>query len=64
MDIRDVNVWERCKELAKRCGVIVELRGVFSMTASDGRSLGGVETTEELYAFLCGYEHCLGRSLK
>lgn len=57
MDAYDVAKWERCKELAVDLCVTMELHGSFLLRDKRGIALGTQASVEELYAFLCGYEH-------
>lgn len=53
----DVAKWERCKELAAEFGVLIKVWDNFELTDQRGLSLGGLCSVDEVYAFLCGYEH-------
>ena len=64
MDAYQIQVWDRCKELAEHCAVTLEVKDSIYITDDRGHALGGFNTVDEVRAFLCGYEHCLGRSLK
>jgi hypothetical protein len=53
---RDIGKWERCKEIASELGVAIRLSEGFMLT-HDGLTLGVMYSLDEVYGFLCGYEH-------
>ena len=57
MDAFDVAKWERCKEIAIETGVIITVNETFLLTNKFTQStLGKLDTLDEVYAYLCGYE--------
>lgn len=57
MTSQDVSRWLCCQELAKIFKIKITLKRGFELTDKNGLMLGVCETAEEVYAFLCGYEH-------
>lgn len=58
MNVQDINTYRRMLEVADGCGVKISLSGnLIAMSRKDKVGLGGYYTVEEVYAFLCGYEH-------
>ena len=53
----DVQKWKRCEELAQTCGVSFEIYNAFRLIDARGFTLGTLGTVDEVFSFLCGYEH-------
>jgi len=53
----DIQKWQRCEELAELLGVGIDVNEGFRLTNTNGLNLGVFRTVDEVYAFLCGYEH-------
>lgn len=60
MTAADVAKWERCKELANMFKVKIDVRSAFRLEYKKD-CLGVLWTVDEVYAFLCGYEHSTHR---
>lgn len=63
-DARDIALYERCREIARETGVVITVKyDAFFLSSceagnqDDNESLGAVVSLDELYGFLCGYEH-------
>lgn len=57
-DARDIALYERCREIARETGVVITVKyDTFFLSSDDNESLGAVVSLDELYGFLCGYEH-------
>lgn len=57
-DARDIALYERCREIARETGVVITVKyDAFFLSSDDNEPLGAVVSLDELYGFLCGYEH-------
>ena len=53
---REIGKWEKCKQLASEIGVTITLNEYFVLTHKK-LNLGVLYSVDEVYGFLCGYEH-------
>jgi len=53
----DIQKWKRCEELAYQFGARIDVNEGFRLLDRGGTNLGVFGTVDEVYAFLCGYEH-------
>ncbi len=57
MTAYDVAKWKICEVRAMDMGIKITARTTFVLHDKKGLILGNVGTVDELFAFLCGYEH-------
>ena len=64
MNAYDIIKWNRCNELAEKCSVEMDIDEKFVLYKNlendeRGSILGAFNTVDEVYSFLCGYEHSI-----
>jgi hypothetical protein len=57
MDAYTIKRWERIRELTDELELEISIYDYFELLTKEGMSLGIFKTVDELYAFVCGYEH-------
>ena len=57
--VKDIEKWQRACEIAKRCNLKIKLKETFSVEKPNELAAARVESLDELFTFLCGYEHAV-----
>lgn len=65
MTTADVNMWKRCEEMALDYHVTITLKSRFELLSTEKEQyLGAFETVRDMYFFLTGFEHSVGKVCK